>query len=313
MSEKSNNMKRVGLSPAAATMASIFFGASVVATKYVIDQTTPVQLAFLRYLIGSLCLTPFLILPKRVNIPWRDALPIMGLGIVFFGIFPWTFSAALQHISASRGAVVLATMPLLTLGIASAVGYEQITRTLVFGVALTLLGVAIALGTRDQTALPTIWLGYFLMFLTTLCGAIFSVFSKPYLKRHPALHVTALSILAGTLFLAPAAIWQISGSGLPEINESGWMAVVFIGTIGGGIGFYLWIWALERSSPTRVAVFVTLNPLAATALATLLLSETITVSFTIGLSCVLLGIILANRRKPVLTTHSPSNDMENVS
>ena len=299
-------MKRVGLAPAAATMASIFFGASVVATKYVIDQTTPVQLAFLRYLIGSLCLTPFLIWPKRVKVPWRDMLPIMG-------IFPWTFSSALQHIPASRGAVVLAIMPLLTLAIASTVGYEKITRTLLFGVALTLLGVAIALGTGYQTALSTSWLGYFLMFLTALCGAIFSVFSKPYLKRHPALHVTALSILAGTLFLAPAAIWQISGTGLPEINKAGWMAVVFIGTIGGGIGFYLWIWALERSSPTRVAVFVTLNPLAATALAALLLSEAITVSFTIGLSCVLLGIILANQRKPVPTTHSPSNEMENVS
>jgi drug/metabolite transporter (DMT)-like permease len=93
-----------------------------------VNQTTPVQLAFLRY--SWIIAIYILIWPKR-QYSGIDALPIIGLGIVFFGIFPWTFSAALQHIPASRGAAGAGACarPLLTLGIASAVGYERITHS----------------------------------------------------------------------------------------------------------------------------------------------------------------------------------------
>jgi hypothetical protein len=71
--------------------------------------------------------------------------------------------------------------------------------------------------------------------------------------------VTALSIRSlGTLFLAPAAIWQISGTGLPEINESdGWPSfssgqevAVVTGFCPGGFGH-------ETVVATKVTVFVT--------------------------------------------------------
>ena len=47
----------------AASLASICFGASVVATRFVVVQTDPASLAFLRYLIASCCLLPVLLRP----------------------------------------------------------------------------------------------------------------------------------------------------------------------------------------------------------------------------------------------------------
>lgn len=40
----------------AAAVAAVCFGASVVATRFVVAETQPVSLAFLRYCIGIVCL-----------------------------------------------------------------------------------------------------------------------------------------------------------------------------------------------------------------------------------------------------------------
>ena len=46
----------------AAAVTGILVGTGIVATRYVIDQTTPAALALLRYLIGVLCLAPALLM-----------------------------------------------------------------------------------------------------------------------------------------------------------------------------------------------------------------------------------------------------------
>jgi hypothetical protein len=43
---------------AAAAATGIFVGSTIVATRFVIDQTSPALLALLRYAIGSCCLLP---------------------------------------------------------------------------------------------------------------------------------------------------------------------------------------------------------------------------------------------------------------
>jgi drug/metabolite transporter (DMT)-like permease len=44
----------------------VFFGASVTATRFVVAEIDPLTLAFLRYLIGALCLIPF-VLTQRLH------------------------------------------------------------------------------------------------------------------------------------------------------------------------------------------------------------------------------------------------------
>jgi drug/metabolite transporter (DMT)-like permease len=57
-----NALTATGLRPAlAAAFASVFFGASVTATRFVVAELDPLTLAFLRYLIGALCLLPFIL------------------------------------------------------------------------------------------------------------------------------------------------------------------------------------------------------------------------------------------------------------
>jgi drug/metabolite transporter (DMT)-like permease len=68
---------------------------------------------------------------------------------------------------------------------------------------------------------------------------------------------------------------------------------VYLGVAGGALAFILWVLALERATPTRVANTMTVNPIAAGLLATQLVGEPITLNLIIGLVAVLVGIGIA--------------------
>ena len=274
--------------------AAIFFDASVVATRFVVGETGALPLAFLRFAIGAACIAGIAVAIGSTRAKRKDIPATLALGALFFGVFPWTFSQSLLFIPASLGAIILATMPVLTLVIASGIGVEAFTRNKLIGTGFAFFGVAVAVaspGAFEGLAGFELAVGVALMLATSLCGAIYNVFSRPYLQRNDAVAFTTLCMTSGTIFLLPFAAVQAFANGVPTISMSGLLAVLFLGTLGGGIGFYLWIWALQRTTPTKVAIFVTLNPIAAVALAAVGLGEEFRSIIGVGL-ILMLGEIL---------------------
>jgi drug/metabolite transporter (DMT)-like permease len=281
----------------AAAAASVFFGATVVAVRYVIVQTDPLTVAFLRHAIGTVLILPVLLFVRGRAVSARDLPAIAVLGIAMFGLFSYCSAGALQHIYAARGALILTTMPLFTLLLASLFRQEQFTALKLAGIALTIAGVAVALGSNGELgghAGAQVWIGDAYMFTASFLGAVYNAFSPRYFRRYPALVVTVYSMIAGTLFLTAVAIPAGVFSPFVRLTPLGWAAIGFVGAFGAAGGFALWVWALQRMTPTRVVVFLALNPLAATALAALLLAERVNAWFLLGLACVLVGIFVVN-------------------
>lgn len=279
----------------AAAVASVLTGVSVVATRYVVFEIDPLSLAFLRYGGAALCLLPVALILRAGTIARRDWPAVAALGVLFFGLFPWTFNAALQYTTAARGALLITVMPLITLGLASALGIEALTRRKLAGILLALAGVALALS--DRLFLPDGdapgWLGDGLMLVTATLGALYSVFSRRYLARYPALGFTALCMLCGALaLLIPAGGAGLAGK-LGAISAGGWLIVAYLAVIGSAITFWLYTWALSRRAPSRVAVFYALNPVTAMALGALILDEPLTLGLLAGSAAVIAGILLA--------------------
>jgi drug/metabolite transporter (DMT)-like permease len=285
-----------GFLPAgAAAITGIFVGSTMVATRFVIDQTDPASLALMRYVIGSLCLLPPVLVSGWVRFERRDILPIALLGIAQFGILIALLNFGLQYIGSALGALIFATFPLLTMLLAAALRYEALSLLKSAGVALTVVGVAFALG--DKLTLPESagggWVGELAVFASALTGAVCAVLYRPYLRRYPALQVSAFAMLASVVFLAGLAAWEGFFGSMPHFTPGGWLAVLFIG-VSSGVGYYLWLWALKHATPTKVTVFLALSPITATALGALLLSERISLLFILGLCCVALGLWLAH-------------------
>lgn len=274
----------------------------MVATRFVVPQTSPVVLAFLRYALATGCLV--LVLRQRAFpvMTRPDRGRVIGLGVLFFAVFPWSFSASLTHLPAAHVALIVATNPLVTLALSVWRGIERLSTRAVLGQLLAFAGLAVALmptsgGDANGRGIgPDAWVGYAEIALTVLCGAIYNVWSRPLLARYDALAITAQSMLVGTVALAPVAFAQGLPGRLPDITPAGWATILFLGTAGGAIGFGLWIWALRHSTPSRVAVFLAVNPITAIVLGVLLLGEPAGPRLLLALGAVIGGIQLASKR-----------------
>jgi len=76
-------------------------------------------------------------------------------------------------------------------------------------------------------------------------------------------------------------------------NAAEWVAGIYLGAAGGAFAFILWVLALARTTPTRVASTMTVNPIAASLVATKLVVEPITPDLIIELVAVFAGIWIA--------------------
>jgi drug/metabolite transporter (DMT)-like permease len=282
---------------AAGAASGILVGSAMVATRFVIDQTHPASLALWRYAIGFCCLLSPVLLSARVPFERRDLVPIALLGITQFGILIALLNYALQFIPSARAALLFATLPLLTMILAAALGQERLTLAKTLGVLLTVLGVGFALGEKafQGAGGARAWVGEVAVLASALSGAVCSVLYRPYLRKYPTLPVSAFAMLASVGFLALLAAGEGFFSSLPHFTTGGWLAVLFIG-VNSGIGYYLWLWALNHTTPTKVTVFLSLSPMTAAALGGLFLAEEISALFLLGLALVTLGLCLTQSR-----------------
>ena len=279
----------------AGTTSGILVGAAMVATRFVIAETDPASLALLRYTIGTLGLIiPFLLM-RRISFDRKDLLPIALLGIGQFGILIALLYYGLQFISSGLGALLFATFPMMTMLLAAVLRLEALTIAKSAGVSLSVIGIGLAVS--DNIALPDqisgFWPGVLVVLASAFTGAICSVFYRPYLKKYPPLQVSVFAMLASVLFLAFPAATEGFFETVPEFTFHGWLAVIFIG-IASSVGYYTWLYALKHATPTRVALFLSLGPIIATALGSALLGETVSGIFLIGLISVIAGLWIAH-------------------
>jgi drug/metabolite transporter (DMT)-like permease len=282
-------------------IASTLTGTALVVTRYIVPQTDGLTIATLRYVLATGCLLFIVPICHRLIVDRRDLLPIIALGVLYFGIFPWCISAAMQYTTASEGAIVLASAPAITLLLGGLNGSENVSVYKGLGVVCAALGAAVAYnGTVLERAAADVSFGTVLMVLAAVSGAVYAVYSRPYVVKYSPLTVTSIAMAAGTVALSLAWIFGDRGAGLPQFDLFGWLAISYIGIAGGAVSFFLYAWALGRASPTTIMILLPLNPIVAIAAGSLWLGEPLGVGIFVGLSLVIVGVLLvvAPNRSP---------------
>lgn len=272
-------------------------GAGIVASRFVVAEVPPLTLALLRYAVGFLCLLPFALAAlraARVRPSRRDLLAMAALGTSQFGILIAFLNWGLQHMAAGPAALIFSLFPLLTLMLAAALGRERVAVHALAGVLLSIAGVAFALLPKLQTAGASGWWGELAVLAAACVGAACSVLYRPYLQRYPTVPVSAFAMLASVLFLAVAALAESWPVRVLTLSPTAWAVAGFIG-LSSAIGYFWWLHALKHESPTRVTVFLALNPVTASFLGWALLGEPLPAQLLAGLVLIALGLWLATR------------------
>jgi drug/metabolite transporter (DMT)-like permease len=278
---------------AIALLSSCLGGTAAAITRYLVGGADPIALAVLRWGIGFLCLLPAALLLKARWPVRRDWPAVALLGICFFGMFFILYNIAISFTTAARASLAVATLPLSTMLVAALLGVERLTLRKTLGVCIAVLGVAAALAAGLSAAPPGAWRGELIMLAAMFCMAFYNVLSRPFIKRSSALGFLTVGIGAGAAALVLVGLFTGSIVALKSFGTPQWIAGIYLGIGGGAAAFILWVLALERATPTRVANTMTVNPIAAALLATQLVGEPITPNLVLGLIAVFAGIWIA--------------------
>jgi drug/metabolite transporter (DMT)-like permease len=286
---------RVGeiLGVMAAVLSSALGGTSIGATRYLVSAIDPLAIGSFRFGIGCVLLLPLTLLrgdrwPERAD--WAGTI---GLGVLFFALFPILFNASLVFTTAARGALALSTLPLLSLVIGAALGAEALSWRKSIGVVIATSGVAVAL-LSDLTSAPSgAWRGDLLMIAAALCMALYGIWSKPLIRRSSPIAFTTMSMASGAACLIVLSGIRGSFAPVAQFGAPQWLAALYLGAFGAALTFYLWAFALERTTPTRVAISVTVNPVTASLVGAWLLHEPLRWNLAAGIVAVFAGISIA--------------------
>ncbi|QPF87520.1 DMT family transporter [Bradyrhizobium genosp. L] len=286
----------------AAVLSSALGGTSIAATRFLVGTIDPLAIGSFRFGIGVLLLLPLALLQRTAWPPRRDWPGTAGLGLLFFAAFPILFNASLIFTTAARGALALSTLPLLTMLVGAIIGVEPLTARKTTGVLVTILGVAMALLSGLATAPPGAWRGDLLMVAAALCMALYSIWSKPYIRRSGPIPFTTLAMAAGGAVLVIASLIRGSFAPVASFGAPQWFGAIYLGAFGAALTFYLWAFALQRTTPTRVAISVTVNPIAASLVGATLLGEPLSWNLVAGIVTVFAGIWIATTQPRAMRT-----------
>jgi drug/metabolite transporter (DMT)-like permease len=247
-----------------------------------------------RYGIAAVIILPGLLVVRWKPMPWRDLAPIALLGVAQFAVLIVLLNFGLKYVSSARAALLFTTFPFFTMLLAAMLGQERLTAAKSIGVILTMIGVGVALGEAVlQGGGANEWLGGLLVLASALTGAICSVLYRPFAGRYPPLQVSVVSMVASVAALALVATREGLLGGLPSFNATGWAAVIFTG-LASAIAFFAWLFALARTTPTRVTVFLALGPITAALLGNALLGEPLTLRLGLAVALVVAGLVVAH-------------------
>ena len=123
--------------------------------------------------------------------------------------------------------------------------------------------------------------------------AFYSIWSKPFIARSGPIPFTTMAMGVGAACLILISCWRGSFAPVAAFGLPQWLAAIYLGAFGSALTFYLWAFALARTTPTRVAISVTVNPVAASLVGAILLDEPLSWNLVGGIVTVFAGIWIA--------------------
>ena len=274
-------------------VSSAAAGASLVAVRFAVAEMPPLTLTLMRIAIALALIAP---LALALGGRWprgRELVQIMALGILVFALAQWLVSLSLVFTTVARGAIIFSTVPVMTLVAAAALGVERLTLAKGAGVLLATAGVVLAMG-GGASGEPNAWRGDLIMLAAAVAIAAYNIGARGPSRRYAPLVFITANMAPAVLVLAVAT----AASGLPvlalDLSTPVWTAVAFVGIVGGAIAHGLYLFSIRLTTPTRVAIAMPANPLAAILLAAAILGEPIGAGAMAGFVCVAVGVVLAN-------------------
>ena len=274
-------------------LMALIWGVNFSVVKYATELMQPLAFTGLRVMLAAVVLLAFALARRHKFPSRRDILMLMMLGMLGNGIYQIFFVEGISRTRVGNAALVVAATPAL-IAISSRIrGVDRVNRKVLGGIALSLLGVAIVVLGSAQSARGTpTFLGTMLVFCGTLCWTAFTVMLQPFARRLDPIHLSAFTMLGGTIPLFIGTSASILSTDWTQFGWAAWGAVLYASVLSMGVAYLFWYRGLRVLGPTRTAVYSNLQPVIAILVAWIFLSETPTMWQGVGAGTIITGLFL---------------------
>jgi drug/metabolite transporter (DMT)-like permease len=280
-------------------MAVLFWGLSFVATKIALQSFSPFCLIFFRFFVAAIFFTALL---------WRTGFPrfsrvtiksLIFLAIMQPGLYFTFETLGLQYTSATKTALIIATIPIAVLILSTLLLRERVSLINILGIICSLAGVALLVfGGGGQFRLDGMLIGDLLIFGAVLAASVYTILIRRLSRTLSSLQITGMQIIFGAVLFFPAFLYELPELSLATVSGESLAALAAL-TLFATIGAFLcYNYALSKIPAAQAAACINGIPLVTAGAAWLLLGETLTPIQLCGGVIVLAAVFMAN--------HAPS-------
>ena len=278
----------------AVILAMVFWGFSFVAFKFAIQSFRPITIVFFRLLVSIVFLFGFALAFKRLNkIKRKDQKWFLLLALVepFFYFLGEAYGLTL--VTATVGAVIISTIPLIVPFAAYYLFKEKLTPMNYLGLLISFGGVLLVVLTRSG-GLAADWKGILLMFVAVLSAVSYTMVVKILANDYTPITITAYQSFYGLLMFIPLfLIFEVPNLDFSVVTGQSLLAVTYLGVFGSGICFILITIGIRELGAARANIFGNLIPVVTAVVSFFLLKEAMPFTKILGIFIVILGLLLS--------------------
>jgi drug/metabolite transporter (DMT)-like permease len=287
-------MNKTLLSFLAILATAFFFSLSPITTKLLYRSFDPLPLAFVRFLIASICIAPFILKDKNFLKTFKTVAPfaIFSTGNIFF------FVLGISMTNVDSSAIIYNNVPLIVAVLSYFFVGEKFSARKVIGILLGFLGVLIivVLPVLQKGEIQGNFLGNVLIVIASLSWSIYTIASKKLLANRD---ISPISMTAVSFFVS-TIVFFICSILFPQKNffesifiGNNLILIIILGAIG-TVGSYVFFqWAIKISSATIASLNQYLQTIITIAMATVFLGEKLIPEFILGGILVFAGVFIA--------------------
>jgi drug/metabolite transporter (DMT)-like permease len=278
----------------------VIWGIPYLLIRVAVRDVTPGTLVFLRTSIGGLVLLPLALSRGGFGPVLRRWAPLLAFTVIEMAV-PWLLlSYAERDLSSSLSGLLIAAVPLVGVVVARLAGADEPVDLLrMIGLGVGIVGVVMLVGLDFSD----ISIGALLEVMVVVIGyATAPVIMSRRLSDLPSIPVVCAALLLVAIAYLPFAVLQPP----THVAANGWWSIVTLGLVCTALAFVLFFALINAIGPARATVITYVNPAVAILFGVLLLGESFTLGMAIGFPLILVGSVLAARRREPAAARVPT-------
>lgn len=279
------------------------WGASFIFMRLAAPEFGVFTLVFIRVLLASIILWPFVLRAKGLRDVKTYWWPIFFVGVLNTAIPFALFNFASLYLQAGVNAILNATAPMFGALVAFIWLKDRLSKLAVVGFGLGFAGVVMISLHKTQVADISI-LPIAAAISATFCYGIAASFIKRNLSNCKPIALAAGSQIAASIVLVIPVFFDLPRT-MPSITA--WGSALTLAILGTGIAYILYFYLIAKTGPARAMTVGYLVPLFGILWGILVLGERLSLSVLLGGALILVGVMLTTGifdKKNVLSTSS---------